>query len=346
MKIIVSIIFVLFYYNQAFSQNTNVDNSNSYITINNVMYHKDSINFRYDVLDTGFRQIVNNDLSFLIEEGNYYDFKVYKISKRSNSYFINASTVINDTIVLVDIITFNRNWDNKNKNKIRPGKYYKIKLQRYFKNPLYNGIEYKPIYNVMLGKEAIGVLSTGYIDYLFVSQNLSGLNYADSSQIINIEKDKLKYEEKIHTFLFQVVKSITFAEDSSLLINYIDSIQIKESLRTYPITVLGGFSPSEPISNYQPKKIPKEIWFNIDTNSFNTWFWQVLKENYRLPQSNNKNNFQNDDVETDILYLQNDIFTVRVKWSIPSSNEVFNAVFIIKKESDFKVIGFNRISNF
>ena len=266
-------------YSQTFDRSKEKDTS--YIMIQNVYYHKDSINFLYDPLDVGFKQYVTNDNAFLVTDTTYYNFLICDIYKLEKGYFITAYTKILDSTVRVQIISLKERIFYK--NKIKKGQYYQMKLTRYFEMPLRRGIESKTIYGVMVGEKSVGVLSTGWFPYLFVTQNLRGLEYRDSASIVNIEKDIKKLENELHVFLYQVIKSLSFKEDSNLLVNYFDTSQVKKSLKLYNCFSM-GFSPSDVVI-YPSKKVEKFNWerHNIKTDNFHSWFWGIINIFYAYP---------------------------------------------------------------
>ena len=127
----------------------------------------------------------------------------------------------------------------------------------------------------MLGTKTVGILSLGWFNYLFVTPNLNSLNYVDSLNVDNIEKNLKRKDEKLHKFLCGFIKSISFNEYSYNLKNYVDTALLMASLKTYftPIIVK---SPSD-ITNRKivqpPRRIPYLKWerFKIDDKKFDYW---------------------------------------------------------------------------
>jgi hypothetical protein len=233
------------------------------------------------------------------------------------------------------------------KNKIKKGQYYKMRLTRYFERPLVRSIEYKPIYDVMIGKNSVGILSTGLFSYLFVTKNLRSLEYLDPVSIANIEIDIKKTKIELYDFLYQVVKSLSFKEDSVLLVNYLDTAQVKKSLKRYTKNFT-GFSPSEDLNLlYPPQKIERLPWknYNIKTNNFHSWFWGTINYFYKLPINRGNSKYDFDDFVIKVLDFHDELYTVRVRWKIHSQKQSFSyyAVFTVKKQGDtFKIVGLNK----
>jgi len=345
--ILILLTFVQTQYIHSQTRDRSKEKDTSYIMIKNVYYHKDSINFLYDPLDVGFQQIRANDNAFLVTDTIYYNFLIDDVRNLKKGYFISAYTKIQDSLVYVQIISLKERMFYK--NKIKKGDLYPMKLIRYSEMPLHRSIEYKAIYDVMVGEKSVGVLSTGW-SYLFITQNLRGLEYLDSASISHIETDIKKIEEKLYIFLYQVIKSLSFKEDSSLLVNYFDTFQVKKSFKYYNKKFM-YFSPNleeQPI--YPPKKVEKNNWqiHDIKTNNFYSWFWGIINYFYlsQIPINRENKEIDFDDFAIKVLDFHDELYTVRVRWrtysqkqSIPS----YYAVFIVKKQEDtFKIVGFNK----
>lgn len=346
MKIFFKIILIFVQIQCIYSQNIdrNKEKDTSYIAIKNVYYHKDSINFLYDPLDVGFKQIIVNDNAFLVTDTTYYDFLIYDIRKIQNGYFISAHTKIQEMPVRVQIISMDEKLFYK--NKIKKGKHYRMKLTRYFETPLKRGIEHMPTYNVMVGRKSVAVLSTGYFAYLFVTQNLQGLEYLDSASITHIETSSKKLKNDLHDFLYQIIPSLSFKEDTALLVNYFDTSQVKKSLKCYKVSFISTWT-SDYNSPYPPKKIEKYPWQNygIKINRFHSLFWGAIDKFYLslIPINRGNREYDFDNFAVKVLDVHNGLYTIRVRWKIHSHKPLtFQAVFVVKRyDKTFKVVGFN-----
>jgi len=235
----------------------------------------------------------------------------------------------------------------KNTNPIEIGKSYKFKLLRYFENQLSVNIEYKEIYDVMLGAKTIGILSLGWFNYLFVSPNLNSLNYIDSLNVDIIEKNIKKKDERLQKFICDFLKTISFNEYSNNLRGYVDSSLLMASLKTY--SIYGIVKSPTDIANRKivqpPRRIPYLNWerYNIDDKNFNSLFWGMLENFYNLPIKDNPIDFDCKEVHIKTLYFYNDISTIRIKWKLPSKETEYVAIVSIREfEQTFKIIGFNK----
>jgi hypothetical protein len=338
-KIILGNLFFLFLiqytFNQTIRENISVNN------VNSPLFNKDSIGkIPVDPNDTSYQQILINDFSFLISNSEYYDFKVLKIIEFKMGYGLFLRTKINDRYSYALSITMK---EGKSKHKkIKKWHTYRMKLTRYYRKPLARSIEYPPIYDVMLGQNNVGILSIGY-SYIFISQNTKGLFYVDSIEVAGIERTISNNTNEISSFSKNFIKSISFEEDSALLMKYIDTTSVKTSLKNY--STRWGPNMIHGIIKKIPTQVPSFEWanFKIDTNSFSPFFWGLLKEFYSLPKNHTNNlSFLEKDIAIDILYLSDEIYTIRVIWKLPSVKVPYTAFLAVKKIDEiYKVIGFN-----
>lgn len=265
-------------------------------------------------MDTIWQQIQVADFAFLYSDSVYYDCMVCRIDEYNEGYGILVSSNIED------IPVFSAKNKSTYKHRIKIGKSYKMKLIRYFERPIIRSIEYKHIYNIMLGAKTINVLSTGQFSYLFISPNINGLSYFEPKIVDSLELIKKQKETEMTSFLYDFIISISNEIDSLQLINYVDTLEVSKSLKKY-----SGYYYQE--SLYEefkrpPKKIDYLQWSNlkIDDSRFESLFWGMLSYYYRLPKETisfeDKNNVFKS-IKVKVLYFCDDISTVRVKWSIP-----------------------------
>ena len=287
-------------------------------------------------------QVKNNLLDFLVSDTLYYDFRVHDIYKIRNGQIVMVSTNIDSFGVLVFVITAKE--DRMNIRKIKRKDILSMKLTRYFETPLVATIKYIPIYDVMLGKKTMNILSTGACNYLFTTPNLKGLHYIDSN---TVEKEKSTINEKkkdIDSVVCHFVQSITFDKDTIAAINYVDTSEIKKSLRQYSYSS----GPSFYEKRLPPKKMPYLEWSNLDVDkhNFNSIFWGMLRKDYYLPKQKLDYpdfNLLCEDITTELLYYSKNIYTVRVKWKLPNMEKKYIAIISIQeKKGKYKVIGFNK----
>lgn len=331
------LILILLKYQYNYSQPSGNIKDSTYLIINNSLTHKDSILFPYDALDVGFKQIINNDFSFLIEDSSYYNFTVSEIHKLKNGYGILLTSRICDTNTYTYVIS--RGKGVKNGEKIKVGNTYKMKLTRYFPEPLILSIEYPKIYDVMIGTEIIPVMATGLFSYIFITQNLNGLHYIDSLNAMDIKNEIKDDELRIQDFIYEFINSISTQNDTTDLLSFVDTTSMKLVLENYSITIT---TRSPDFKSYKPPfNVPSFPWFNvgIDNTEFNSFFKGVIKYFYKLPADYI---LSEKEVEIFPLYISNDTYTIRVVWKSPY--RTYSAILAIKPYGNsFKIIGFNKV---
>ena len=185
-----------------------------------VYIQKDSNTIIYDPLDTLFQQIINNDFAFLFSDTTFYNCKIERIDAYNEGYGVLVSSII-DSIPVRGYIISAKNKDSK-KGRIKVGKYYKMKLIRYFEKPLHRPIHGKKVHDVLLGLNLIPVLSTGSFCYIFVSPSLNGLSYIDTLKVDYIEIFKKKKEEELRSFIKRFITSISNTSDTNQLFNLVE----------------------------------------------------------------------------------------------------------------------------
>lgn len=318
--------------------------------INYLYIQKDSATRIYDPLDTATgAQITNDDFAFLFSDTVFYDCRVHRIDEFNEGYGFNVESKIDEIPVLGYIISA------KNKNakgkKIKSGRRhsYKLKLIRYFEKPLIRPIERRPIYDVLLDTNVIGVLSTGWFCYLFVSPSIDGLTYIEPEKADSIENVKRQKENEILPFVRDFITSISNKKDSALAINYLDTVFLLKLLKKY-----SGICPSCGM-NAKLVRPPREIiprdWSHwlLDHFNWSQMFWYDLNSYYRLPKEDTsfaENEVFLNSFKIKVLYYNADIATVRVKWRIAKQKEEYVAEISIKGSlGNYKVIGFNKSVN-
>ncbi len=330
-------------YTQLFAVSNN--SKTLFLSINYKCDSRDSMPIYKDPLEAGWQEMKHNSLDFLINDTSYYPFTVFDIHKYKQGYGIWATTRLHDTNIYVYIISIKG--ESIKTEKVKQGQTYRMNLKRYYEHPLATSAEFKQIYDVMLNEKNVGILSIGQFSYLFVTNNLVGLHYVDSVQANPLKKQILDYSTKLQVFVNSFVKAISFSEDSMYLSNYVDTNLIKKALNNY-YEIYGGV----PLYVYKrpPSNIEHYNWKlnRISTSSFQPFFWGMLKYFYKFPYSNNEIEnycFIEDDIEMKVLHYVNNVYTIRLKWKLSSSQKMYYyAIITVKQTNDssFKVIGFNK----
>jgi hypothetical protein len=343
------LIFALLVYN-GIAQSSSKFQDTSYIMIREQWYHKDSINFLYDPWDVGYNQIYVRNFAFLVDDTSYHTYLLTNIWRIKGGYFLTLHTKLYDTLVQVNVISIKQKGDVFRNRKVKVDQQLSLKLTRYFDRPLIRSIEYPPTYNVMMGIRSVGVLSNRGITYLFVSKNLRGLSYVDSIQLINEENMIIREQDNLKAFLLQVVQRMSYKEISDSLIFDMDTTSIKKSIRSYRSSAQlpKGLGLADYMNIVKPiRKMNSYKWkyYKINTSFIQLWFWGIINEFYALPKNHTDTNksFPINNFEIKVVHLYKDVFTIRVRWSLPfEDKKSYCAFFSIKKQDDrFKIVGFN-----
>ncbi len=195
----------------------------------------------------------------------------------------------------------------------------------------------------MLGQNIVSILSIGY-SYVFISQNINGLNYIDSASIFKTEKRIKENEDIIRDFTFSYIKSLTYKKDTNFLIANTDTVLIRKYLMSY--SKLFGPNMTHNLLHSPPSKVELLQWenFKIDTTNFFQFYWGMLNYFYSLPiQYSETTKLSQTDFAVKVLHFSDNIYTIRVNWKLSSKKQIFTA-FLALTESNgkFKVIGINK----
>jgi len=292
----------------------------------------------------------DSSFAFLVQDNVYYNFFINNIKRLKGGYFIETYTYIDSLWVFAYIVNAKTGSYISGK-KIKEGKFYSLCLKRYFEQPSIAGVEISEVHDVMLGNKIVSVASTGIFTYLFSSFNINGLNYSDSIHALKIITHYETEKNEIKQSLCQFIRAISYKQDSNILIDYVDTNQLIKSLQKYSFYLFGRrpdfWKTDDP---YPPRKNALLNWeeiYNINSKQFNSLFWGMLKNDYHLPKEKTIEiaNISSNDIQLDLLnYTRRKIYTVRVKWRIPTFPEEYVAIVNVKKyKGKYKIIGFNRV---
>lgn len=338
---ILEIVIVFLFLLVANSQNI-IKIDDNYIAVNNTIMHKDSLCcIPYDIEDSTYSQYLINTFSFLIKEDVYYKFKIIRIDYLNNGFGVLMSTKIDGRFVTAYVVTLNAGKMPKTK-KIKRGNCYNMKLIRYTKRPIIRSIEYPQIYDVLLHNTIIPVMSIGTITHLFISDNVIGLNYIDSSKAKVFEKHKLEAKEEIKEIVVSFIQKVLIERDTAFLLKMADTVLLKKSILDVSWTV----GPSMIRSTFKrpPKDLPKYFESNEeDKYSFVETFWFVVDRASGFTKYYKKY-YSIENTIVDVLYYHNGFYTVRAFWKY---NELpyFGMIYfsIIKVNEGFKISGMTKI---
>jgi len=286
----------------------------------------------------------------LINEESYYNCYINNIYKMKGGYLINIHININDSVFFNgDIVSFNKNRFFKDcKTRIREGHTYRLNIKRYFTYPLHQSLEYKRIYDVLTYDGSVSILSIPSLSYLFVSQNLNGLCYSDSTQLSIRIGCQQKERENVHSFLTSAINTIYFSNDIVLASNIFDTTIFVKGSEHLSNRISYWVDPSDPIMMYPPRNIRKLNHFWIVRRHVKTrnqclsfhCLMESIKNKYPQGSPESKNAGCN---ILHISYLQysENAYTLRVEWELPGSEIKYSAIFILKPHNTtYKVIGF------
>jgi len=287
--------------------------------------------------------IWNNSIDFLINDSLYYDVKIRNIHSLKNGYLINANTNTDDYSGYITIFTAKEK--ERNCQKIEVGNTYKMQLMRYYEIPTIKSNEAILIYDVMLGKNTMNILSTVCYNYFLVTHNLKGLCYIDSA-IVENEKKTIEFKETaIREIAYNFVNYITFEYDTAIVPKYMDIRQIKRSLCNHSQYFYKNKIDKEcPPPRRMPTNKPAILFLK-----FNTIFNHILKEDYYLPKKKTTYpdyHLSKENINTKILYysIKDNIYTVRIKWRLPKMSHDYVVIVSMKEyKNGFKIIGFNKV---
>lgn len=313
-----------------------------YIAVNNTVMHKDSLCCTpYDIEDSTYSQYLINTFSFLIKEDVYYKFKVIRVDYLNNGFGVLMSTKIDGRIVTAYVVTLNAGRMPKTR-KIKRGNCYNMKLVRYTKRPIIRSIEYPQIYDVLLHNTIIPVMSIGTITHLFISDNVIGLNYIDSSKAKVFEKHKLEAKEEIKEIVISFIQKVVIERDTASLLNMADTVLLKKSILDVSWTV----GPSMIRSTFKrpPKDLPKYFESNEeDKYSFVETFWFVVDRASGFTKYYKKY-YSIENTIVDVLYYHNGFYTVRAFWKYNELPYFGVVYFSMKRENDgYKISGMTKI---
>ena len=318
--------------------NARCKNDSNYIYIHNTCFHRDSVNFPYDPLDTNFVGLYFKDNSFKVIEGKYYDFYISRISKVNNGYLIDAQTIIDSSVVFVKIVSFD-NKKTKNK-KLKKGNTYKINLYRYFYNPLQSHPEYRRIFNIVLDNKVVSIVGNGF-RYVFVSPNIIGKTFVNQNDILNFEKTVSDNELKVNQFINKFIQNLFLNKDTSSFNDYFDKHQFVSISNALIYCNHMYFTPNQVLNDFEDKQ-PKKITCRrndtyLNENSPYHIFIGILRENSLAKTMLNSCPCKIENVSTKIIYINDKFYTIRSQ-IIFSNTAKLNITFVLfKAGNEFKI---------
>lgn len=278
---------------------------------------------------------------------SYYCIHIDHIYSMKGGYYIEAHTIINDSIrAFVKIISFKEKCDyHLQSERLRVGKLYWMKLSPYFRKQIPYSVEYKQVYDIVAGNNSIAVLATGSFSNLFLTDNLQGLRYIDSTQISVHQQQCLSDSVRFRSFIEKAIIGLNYPNNQHLLFKIADTIQIKEFAKGLSRCRSVGYSPSEKPPFHPPRNINKKKWLfdswnklfgdSNESESFSNLVKNVLLfENYNESEIVDTAAIVIEKIQIHFLQCRGMLITTRVSWKDTNQTEINDAILIIKKEYD------------
>jgi hypothetical protein len=213
-------------------------------------------------------QITNDNRDSLIVDYNTYECRVLDITKLKNGYGIKLMVQISkDTSAIAMVVS--KSADNNgifkhSSRRIKRGRSYKIQLVRYFQQKILCDIENRPVYDILIGQETIGVVPAGWYNYIFVAPNLNGLYYINDFRL-NPNTTHLSLLQTIKGFSDQFVNTVICKDDMTKIEQFADTILLKSVLNNYYAQWI-GCRPDPKRRNCVKRSIPHFNWNAINAN--------------------------------------------------------------------------------
>lgn len=301
-----------------------------------------------DTLLPEYIPIILNDYSFLIEDDVYYNFFINNLIPLKDGYFLECYTYIDTLRVWAHIVTSKKSI-TKNGQKIKPYEYINLSLKRYYKKPSIAGIEAYPIYDDMFGNSTLSIVS-GCFYYLFTSLNLDGLHYNDSIDVIKKEMIYENEKNEIISVIDSFIMDVSFRKNQANSYDYMNKKLVRKSIKKFSQDILyrsrNYFDvPRNLHPEYKVKKLNWQKEHKINPNNFSELFPFMLKEYYKLPTILKYDSTSNIPYkkEVDFLFLEKDVFTIRVTWFLFYKKKEYVAILNMKKiNGKYQIIGFNK----
>ncbi len=297
-------------------------------------------------------QIVLNDSSHLIQSGYFYDAEVLSIKKLKTGIGVFVKVKIDENKDAYGfVISCNRSLNKKHTMKckhLHKGDVYRMLLIDYFNEMLVLSIEYKRVYDVLLGEQKIVVpagINGFYFSRIFVSPNIKNGFYYEETSIPDMERYMEKKSTQLKDFLMQFINCISFDKEFYKIPYLTDSVLFKKSLQSFSFPYL-VVSPNHPYNkknnNAHRRNFLKINWANegVNPNIFFELTKAVFNDFFKLPLTEYNEGFFPKEIDIRLLYLDECYSTVELKWIM--LNYIYTVVVSLTEENGtFKIIGLN-----
>lgn len=290
--------------------------------------------------------IINRSNDFLIKDNVNYLCYIELIISLKNGYSILAHTQIDTFDIVFKIVTTNKSKKNS-VEKIHMGGYYHLSLKRYYDFPVCAGIIAFGNRNIMINNKINHIKAPGSNSYFFVTDNLDGLEYIDSTVIEDRKKVYFSNKNAIDTLIDHFLTEISFSVNFDALDKYIDTNSTKKIFQNY----CADFSVrNKRNANTYPYWFPfyriKLLdWKSrgVNPKNYKEMLSYMLKTEYNLPCKTDSTDKNYSILKQDILNISEDfVYSIRVYWEIEECNDIYSIILSIKQTNNtFKIIGIN-----
>lgn len=295
-------------------------------------------------------QIFLNDSANLIQSGIVYETEILSIKELKNGFgfFVKVKIENNKHAFAFIVSTTKENLSNIGDYKaIHKGDKLKLLLIDYFDEPLCLSIEYKRVYEVLLGNEKV-VIPAGVNGWLFnrifVSPQIKSHFFKETKENTEFQKISDDLTFRINYSIVKFINHVSFEYalfDWDRIVDTTEFIKSVQSL-SYPYLVV---SPDHPYNkknenNLRHTQFAKMNWeiYVKNPNCFYELLRGMLNYFFHLPflKLEDKDIISEKNINIRILYYNAGMVTCEVKWII--ENNKYSAVLTLcEKDGAYKI---------
>ena len=291
-------------------------------------------------------EVINFNNEFLLKDDMSYLCHIKKIMKLKSGYLINAQTKIDTFNVNFYIVSAKTSHSNK-VQKIRPNQQYYLSVKKYLDFVISAGCMVYSNENIVIADKINHIAAPGYFYYLYISDNLDGLEYIDSDVVESRKKNFDLNRKHIDTLIVQFLNAISFSDNFENVKQYVDTNSVKKIFKNYCFPYGNRkkmrvrmapdcfFFPRMKLMNWKS--------YGVNPNNLNELLSRILATDYRLPLEGNLLEKKCSILKREVLNISNDnIYTIRVYWEIEGAKDVYGIILSIKQfDEKFKIIAIN-----
>lgn len=288
--------------------------------------------------------VPRDELSFMLDENNYYSFYINDMIPIQSGILIDAYSysIYPYQIHAVIISPYKRMYTSTQRIPIKIGKTYSFSVKRYNKTPCGIHPEKGDVIDVLLGDSIYSVECRGLFTYLFVSLDLSNKRFRRNENLTSQIQKFNSQKKEIMDVVTKFINIVTYENDIENILPFIDTIKIKETFLQY------GF----PFFNYQsdsvslyPAKVKKTMDWNYYGCSNNenslSMLRNILRKDFKFPLHNIAHE-QITKIDIDLLYMDKKNYTIRVDYLVQNNTPISMVLNVSRDKDEFKISGINR----